>query len=231
MSAILYGTVISLYLFCCHSVLNSQKNYSAWKKWFLLGYASILFSLSTIAVVEDIRSFLFLMACQTGNGIFDFIPSYVVLPLGIWAADIFMMWHCVVLYRGTSHILQIILYSAIVLLLLASIVSGSFLLATNLAQIQIESLLALISISFIINISLSIMISVQICQHQRNIMEVLGSSHGVLYTHIIILFVESCGLIAAWNLVCLIFIAGSISGFEIPLALLPHILTWFTLKD
>ncbi|KAF8885410.1 hypothetical protein CPB84DRAFT_134392 [Gymnopilus junonius] len=224
LSAISYGVVISLYLLCCHSLLNGRNNYSARKKGFFLSYATILLSLSTIAVVEDTRS---LLINTYFDEIFFSVPSAAVIPCGIWAADIFMMWRCVVLYQGSSKVTRIILFSVIVLLLLASIVSGSISLVAQMGDFE-ESMsfyfLILISISFVVNVTLSLMIFVQIRRHQRNIVQVLGSSYGALYTRIIILFVESCGLIAIWNLGCMISFVLSFTGLQIFLTLFPHIL-------
>lgn len=96
-SAILYGMVISLYVLCCRALFKGRRNYSIRKKWFLLGYSTVLLLLSTIAAIEDIRIIIIstfrvgLTAGMIIAQIFELSSGDLVLPFTIWSADIFMV--------------------------------------------------------------------------------------------------------------------------------------------
>lgn len=77
-----------------------------------------------------------------------------------------------------------------------------------------------------INVVLSALIVLRIRYHQSYIRKALGSAHGSLYTRIMVMCVESCSLIAVFELVYLILtFQPEALGFysQYPFFLLPHV--------
>lgn len=96
-SAIAYGLVISLYMLCCHALFKDQRKYSTQKKWFFLSYATIMFSLSTLTIVEDMKT-LIIDAFVNPDPILILVEAilyyeipFMVIPFAWWGADFLMV--------------------------------------------------------------------------------------------------------------------------------------------
>ncbi|PPQ96916.1 hypothetical protein CVT26_005902 [Gymnopilus dilepis] len=226
-SCILYGIIICLYAICLRSILKGANTYSKRKKWFFLCYLTVMLGLSTYALVEGMKSVI-ISTFRTRERLVSLAApaSDIVLPLTIWGADILMAWRCLVLHQGISRTLHMLLISAFIVFLLASLVSGIIFFAESPGIIQTSSLLALISVSFVVNVGLSLLISLRILYHQRYVKRTLGPAHGSLYISIVIMCVESCGLIAIFTLVTTILLAASPAVYTaVPLSILPHVVS------
>ncbi|KDR81254.1 hypothetical protein GALMADRAFT_136280 [Galerina marginata CBS 339.88] len=83
--------------------------------------------------------------------------------------------------------------------------------------------LLIISISVATNILLSTLIVLRIRYHQSHIRTLLGSAHESTYNRIMVMCVESCGIIVVSEVLCLIPISTDQSWAVYPLLFLPHI--------
>ncbi|KDR67707.1 hypothetical protein GALMADRAFT_1074002 [Galerina marginata CBS 339.88] len=219
---------------------KEQDRCSTRKRHFLLTYTVAMALLSTLAFFQDMLT--------TTTAIFPILPPPSIgvlhdrtqsiplaLPFSIWAADGLMMWRCAALYQGISRGSRLVLLSSLGFLGLISLGSGILLFLIPFLPFQFQfsgnlpwaDILGqpffLISLSTIANITLSTSIILRIFYHQKRLRLVLGTSHGSVYTRIIVMCVESCALIVVFNLVYIGLYWGPTNAFQILLFLLPHI--------
>lgn len=100
--------------------------------------------------------------------------------------------------------------------------SGCLLLVPNLIG-QAVPLVGLTATSFVVNSTFSILIVLRIRYHQQHIRQSLGTAYGSLYTRIVVICLESCGLIAACSLLTFLLMFTPLPAFQIPLSALPHV--------
>ncbi|KDR68144.1 hypothetical protein GALMADRAFT_146628 [Galerina marginata CBS 339.88] len=246
-SSIAYGIVLYLYVVCLQALSEHSTKYSKQKRWFLLGYITVMLLLSTTSILEDIlicMADIFNLApyfprfwFSLNNNDLEVLPPLSVFPFSIWAADGFMMWRCAVLYRGISKFSRRLLLGILSSLFIVSLAFGSMTFAFFQINPNITSfyyggplgpqwILVLMAVSASFNATLSTLIVLRIRYHQSYIQKALGTAHRTLYNRVIIICVESCALIATFEVVYLILffqnILGGVASWY-PSYLLPHI--------
>ncbi|KIM43524.1 hypothetical protein M413DRAFT_382915 [Hebeloma cylindrosporum] len=226
-SAITYGIVVSLSGNCFFLLLKKRGIYSSRMRLFLLIYVTIMLLLSTLAIMQTVRTttvFIFQadLPLVIGN-----IPA--ALPLIIWGADGFMIWRCAVLYQDVPRVPRFIVLVLLSFLSITSLVCGvmslipfsiRFLIGTDGIFSTVVTLF-----STLVNIILAALIILRLIRHQRHIRKVLGAQHGSPYSKVITMCVESSALIVIFSGVysVIALVEGDGPSGLIPFLLLPHI--------
>ncbi|KDR70444.1 hypothetical protein GALMADRAFT_144738 [Galerina marginata CBS 339.88] len=207
-SAILYGIVLGLFTTCFRLIFEAKHNqkYSRGTQRFLFSYLISMVLLATFTIGAEMY-YLYSTLFQPGE---IFLGGNTVtilsggnplsLPFTIWGADGFMVWRCLVLYGGVSHVVWIAVVAVLALLSIVSFSTGILFFFTGPLESSLawENPLPLIEwlgsgtgttslpITFtpIVNIGLAALIVGRILYHQRYIQKTLGVEHGSAYTRI-----------------------------------------------
>ena len=247
MSAIAYGIVIVLSGNCILLLRKKRAIYSNRMRHFLPIYVTVMFLLSTEALVQSIwllRSTIF-----EGKGLPFIGVSPLAIPLTIWGADGIMVsiifltrtdilmrfqlqiWRCVILYQDVARgpwILVIVLLSLLSAVSLGrSIFKFSFPLAQETPVCGVMMFLRyphqpLIIFSTVVNIILALLIIHRLVHHKQYIQKVLGAEHGSTYSKVIAMCIESSALMVIFGSICIVLGSLNENGLFIPLLLFPH---------
>jgi len=119
--------------------------------------------------------------------------------LMIWFSDSLLLWRCFVIYKSSRTSVWLVM-ALPGLLLLASFVTGIIYLARvsqpSSSPWSISTLtLVYVTISFGVNVVLTLMIVIRLYFFRRRTSKVLGPRHAVHYTSIIAILVESAALV------------------------------------
>ncbi|KDR67711.1 hypothetical protein GALMADRAFT_161496 [Galerina marginata CBS 339.88] len=223
LSAVAYGFALSLYISCIRGFLKGENGYSNFARRVLVIYTSLMLLLGTMGLLE---TFFIIM-----TNVFKLDQSllrldiniFLVVPFTIWGADGFMVWRCAMLYQNLRPLPRAALLCFLVLLCLISLGSG---IATffGLGKNREISALTLLASSTIANISISALIVLRLLHHQRYVQKVLGTASGSVYTKIMTMCVESCSLIAVFDILSFgLYWTTMLRGTIIPISLLPQV--------
>lgn len=213
---IFYGIVIVLFFQCVGALLSPANRMKAGIRWVLVAHAVTMFLFITIPVTMNVKTQLVDPYINNrefpGGGAsppgplgyvyftyFDGINKFpkIMFPLNQWLADGLLLYRCHIIY-ATNH--RVTAFPCVIYL--ATIATGIYFIYQNSqppitsedATRQINSGISYISISVSLNIILTLMISIRLILHSRNIRGALGASAGPtngLYTAIIATLVES----------------------------------------
>lgn len=218
--AIFYGIVIVLFFQCMSALLNPVNRMRGGIKWGLVVHAAAMFSFVTIytAINLNIQSISFIDNREfPGTSADDAIPpgpvgyqwfirykaiSIAQAPFAVmnnWLADGLLLYRCYIVYAKSRG--AIIFPSMMYLACLATGIVYMYRISKPEQIIftldtMIRSGAPYITISFLLNVLLTLMIVTRLVWHRRNIRNAMGgaASAGGLYKAIITVLVESSAL-------------------------------------
>lgn len=219
MGAIFYGIVIVLFFQCMGAFFDPTNRANGGIKWGLVVHTIAMFSLATayIAMSANIQSISFIdnrafpatvngvpgpvgFQFLLGQEVIGFAPTCIILLNG-WLADALLLYRCYVVYAKNCWAIAIPC-----LMYLASVGTG---ILFNYETSRPDTVLVgankmvqfgapYFSVAFALNIVLTVMITVRLTIHGRNIRNAMGDAAGTggLYKATVAIIVESYALFA-----------------------------------
>ncbi|KDR73726.1 hypothetical protein GALMADRAFT_280844, partial [Galerina marginata CBS 339.88] len=214
-SALAYSAVVILFCSCCWALHNPPRMLSRWMRPLLYIYLVFMFAMSTTTFIQEtiyttkvIKNDIF----PTGPALVDYLTSLgepLPLPFTIWGADGFMLWRCLVLYRGIGPVRHFILVVFLALLSLTSLGSGIAFFAVagiwrsqfgeagslpfipdslalpvqNTKQSAVSSVIMFCTT--FVNLVLALLVFLRLLYYQKYISQTLGTAHASPYMKVI----------------------------------------------
>ncbi|PPQ64041.1 hypothetical protein CVT24_008854 [Panaeolus cyanescens] len=223
LSAVAYGMVFTLFILN-FSLLKDRINANSSldrrrMNIVLLIYVCVMFILSTLTMASQAQmtqlGFVDNRNFPGGPGAFQkdmfSLPisnlGNVCFSLMNWFADLVLMWRCTVIYKTCRYSLKVVMFFPM-LMYIASFVTGIIYLeqisrpgASPWATENFTFIYSVISLG--LNILLTLMIVIRLFLHRRRIVKAIGQRHGIQYTSIIAILVESAFIL---DVIVLLFI-------------------------
>lgn len=228
LGAILYGVVIALFFRCMGTLLNPVHQARRGTEWGLLIHTTAMFSFVTVstAATLGLQSISFinnrrfpgadgvLPPGPVGYQLFVYSKAIGIVPqvmylLNTWLADGLLLYRCCIIYASNYWVITFPC-----LMYLATLITGIGLMreSSRPNSIATESAgvvrfgTSYLTISFSLNILLTLMIVTRLILHRRNNKAAMGSmdSVGGLYKAIVTIIVESYALYAVTFLLFII---------------------------
>lgn len=218
--AVFYGIVIVLFFQCMDALLNPVNRMRGGIKWGLVIHTAAMFSFVTIytAISLNIHSISFIDNREfSGTSTDNVIPpgpvgyqwfirykaiSIALAPVAVmnnWLADGLLLYRCYIVYAKSRR--AIIFPSIMYLACLATGIMFMYRISEPEQIIftldtMIHSGIPYVTISFSLNVLLTLMIVTRLVWHRRNIRNAMGGTAGAggLYKAIITVIVESSAL-------------------------------------
>ncbi|EPQ51899.1 hypothetical protein GLOTRDRAFT_21904, partial [Gloeophyllum trabeum ATCC 11539] len=213
-----YGVVLTLYVFCMHLLVTGMNATNRRTNACFIVYVTVMFVLGTLfqasnsqftqlAYVED-RDF------PGGPAVYEeamfYIPvdtmGNVAYVLSNWLADGLLMWRCMVICRASFIPIWIImalpclLYAGSLSMGVCYLVQVSTPNSSAWVTTSVNFTLPYASLSFGLNIIITLVIVVRLLVSRRQLRRILGRGHGTHYTSIMAMLVESAILYAAFSI-------------------------------
>jgi len=222
LSAVVYGSLLSLTLSYLSLLLKSSYDISRRMRIFLLVYFTFMVAISTVYMVTIsivLMSSLSMTKSESDDNCNGILARGFCITFASWGADGFMLWRCAMLYEGISRPRRIALLSVLGILALISLASG----------LGIPSLdgfyffLAITAVTVFLNLITTTLITLRILYFDRYIRKTAGLESNNPYMRIITICVESSALIFVFGLIYLILYFTANHASIIPLQLLVHV--------
>ncbi|KIJ58316.1 hypothetical protein HYDPIDRAFT_119682 [Hydnomerulius pinastri MD-312] len=242
---ITYGIMLSLYATCAYFLVQNLQRcrFSSRSEWyknlFWLAYTTTLCILATIYTASEAQN---AVLAYVDNRLFPegpyeyyvqymwnqpvMVMSEISYFLILWLTDALILWRFIMFYRPLRYArwviplpcamyLSVIVLNCLVLQQEAGL-GQSFYVSVNLP-------VAYYALSLSLNVLTTLMISIRLYIHEKELERVLGKGFGTPYTSITSILVESAATYGIWSFVAIILYAEGNLGSSILLGSLGQI--------
>ncbi|KAL1736337.1 hypothetical protein FB107DRAFT_221861 [Schizophyllum commune] len=219
LATVAYGMQVVLFTSAAYLLYKRKKDK---RNVALLVYISVIFSLGTLYMGGLLK---FTQLCFIDQREYPGGPSAyeddmfsipvdmlanVTLVICNWLCDIINVWRCYVIYNGSQYPIYLFLTVPICMYITSFVLGILWLKQVGTADQSpwdssgINFTIPYYSMSLALNILVTLLIVARLMLYRRRVRSALGSTHGMHYTSLAAMVVESAGIYSAYSLLFLV---------------------------